>query len=61
MTQTQIDRRLQYLLLEQDDQKKDIYNSLTRIQNLMQHDALYINKAEEITLKRVQNQDLLST
>ena len=60
MTQAQIDRRLQYLLLENDDQKKDIYNGLQRIQSLMSHDALYINKAEEIK-KKQHNEDLLQT
>ena len=47
-------------MLGQDDVKKDIYNSLQRIQNLMSLDVMYINKAEEIE-KRVHNQDLQSS
>ena len=54
MTQAQIDRKLQYLLLEMDDQKKDIFNSLSRIQNLMMLDVTYIDKREELR-KRLHN------
>ena len=57
MTQAQIDRRLQYLMLEPEDQKKDIYNSLARLQNLMSLDVMYINKAE-LLQKKQHNQDL---
>ena len=57
MTQAQIDRQLQYLMLEPEDQKKDIYNSLTRLQNLMSLDVMYINKAE-LLQKKQHNQDL---
>lgn len=57
MTQAQIDRQLQYLMLEPEDQKKDIYNSLTRLQNLMSLDVMYINKAE-LLAKKQHNQDL---
>ena len=60
MNQAQIDRQLQYLLLEPDDQKKDIFNSLSRIQNLMSLDVLYINKAEELQ-KKQHNTDLQSS
>lgn len=31
MTQAQIDKQLQYYMLESEDTKKDIFNSLTRI------------------------------
>ena len=51
MTQAQIDRQLQYLLLEPEDQKRDIYNSLARLQNLMSLDVMYINKAKELQKK----------
>ena len=47
-------------MLEADDQKKDIYNSITRIQNLMSLDVTYINKAEELQ-KRYHNLDLQSS
>ena len=57
MTQAQIDQQLQYLMLEPEDQKKDIYNSLTRLQNLMSLDVMYINKAE-LLQKKQHNQDL---
>ena len=57
MTQAQIDRQLQYLMLEAEDQKKDIFNSLTRLQNLMSLDVMYINKAE-LLQKKQHNQDL---
>ena len=57
LTQAQIDKKTQYLILGPDDVKKDIYNSLQRIQNLMSLDVMYINKAEEIE-KKVHNRDL---
>ena len=57
VTQAQIDRQLQYLMLEPEDQKKDIYNSLARLQNLMSLDVMYINKAE-LLQKKQHNQDL---
>lgn len=60
MTQKQIDKQLQYLLLEADDQRKDFFNSLTRIQNLMSLDVMYITKADEIMKKEV-NTDLQSS
>jgi len=47
-------------MLEPEDQKKDIWNSLTRIQNLMSLDVWYINKAEEL-MKREHNTDLQSS
>ncbi len=47
-------------MLGPDDVKKDIYNSLQRIQNLMSLDVMYINKAEEIE-KKVHNKDLQSS
>jgi hypothetical protein len=31
LSQAQIDKRLQYLLLDTDDQKRDIFNSISRI------------------------------
>ena len=33
-------------MLESDDQKKDQFNSLQRIQNLMARDTMYSNKAQ---------------
>ena len=48
------------MLLEFDDQKKDIFNSLGRIQNLMSLDVTYINKREELK-KRLHNMDLQSS
>ena len=48
------------MLLELDDQKKDIFNSLGRIQNLMSLDVTYINKREELK-KRLHNMDLQSS
>jgi hypothetical protein len=47
-------------MLEPEDQKKDIWNSLTRVQNLMSLDVWYINKAEEL-MKREHNTDLQSS
>ena len=52
MTQAQIEKRLQYLHLENWEQKKENYNSLKRIVDLMCHDGSYINKAEEIKMQR---------
>ena len=60
MTQKQIDKQLTYLHLEKEDQKADIYNSLTRIQNLMSLDVMFINKAEEI-FRKEHNVDLQSS
>ena len=48
------------MLLEPEDQRKDIFNTLTRIQNLMSLDIMYINKAEE-TKKKEFNADLQSS
>ena len=60
LTQAQIDKQLQYYMLESEDSKKDIFNSLTRIQNLMSLDVMYINKAEEM-MKKEHNVDLESS
>ena len=39
---------LQYYMLESDDtSKKEVFNSLNRLQNLMTLDVMYIDKAEE--------------
>ena len=60
MNQEQIDKQLQYLMLEPEDVKKEFFNSLTRIQNLMSLDVMYINKADELK-KKEHNIDLQSS
>lgn len=47
-------------MLEPEDTKKDIYNSLSRISGLMSLDVMYIDKAEELARKE-HNVDLWSS
>ena len=57
MTQAQIDKTLAYLQLDPEDQKKDVFNTLSRLQHLMRLDTNYIDK-NELLSPRQYNQDL---
>lgn len=47
------------MLEHEETSKKDVYNSLSRVVNLMTLDIMYINKKEEM-IKREHNVDLQS-
>ena len=57
LSQAQIDKMMKFLMLEPDDQKSSIYNSMQRIQGLMSLDPTYISKTEALQKKK-QNLDL---
>lgn len=52
LSQAQIDKMMKFLMLEPDDQKSSIYNSMQRIQGLMSLDPTYINKTEAMQKKK---------